>query len=153
MVLDECVDRYTQCAFEAHRGVEIDRDVDTVFDFDLESTATVTLPHADMVPKEMRGEAKWGRDPIEVNVGEVASLAYDMAVRGDLRLVQQLSRIRGSGVRLNEEKTKVESSEIQETRLSLPFGEYAHSSLNTFYQKHHEPEAYYPQIDAFVIHL
>ena len=78
-----------------------------------------------MVPADLRKDGALGEDPTEVVVGEVASLAYEMAVRGDLRLVQQLSRIRGSGVRLSEEKTTSETSEVHETRFSFPFGEYA----------------------------
>ena len=42
-----------------------------------------------MVPADLRKDGALGEDPTEVVVGEVASLAYEMAVRGDLRLVQQ----------------------------------------------------------------
>ena len=58
LILDEYVDKYTTAA-EAHRGIEIDRDVDTVFEFDMDSDKTVMVPYAPWIPKEYA----WERTP------------------------------------------------------------------------------------------
>ena len=55
-------EQYTQIAFESHHGVEIDRDVDTVFHFDLESSERVLLPLAEMVPADLRKDGALGEE-------------------------------------------------------------------------------------------
>ena len=62
MVLENYIEQYTQIAFESHHGIEIDRDVDTVFHFDLESSERVVLPLAEMVPADLRKDGALGED-------------------------------------------------------------------------------------------
>src|SRR5690606_9454360 len=99
----------------------------TSFDFDLTSTQSVTLPRADMVPESMRNGTAPDQ-PVTVRVGELARLAYDMAIRGDLRLVQQLSLIRNSGVRINERVQTDTTTTRSEFGFKLPFLEYRTTS-------------------------
>ncbi len=136
-ILDGLVDRYATLYLEARAGFSVRSDFSTTVDFDLASDATVELPRADMVPAIMRRGTAAG-EPLRLRVGEVAQLAYDMAVRGDLRLVQQLALIRGSGVRINEEVRSRTTSRASKVRLDLPFIEFesSHSTSDTLVERY-----------------
>ncbi|MEE2962155.1 MAG: hypothetical protein VYA34_15585 [Myxococcota bacterium] len=125
--LNEVTASYTSAALKCEKGFSVDQEWTTNIDFRTDSDDMVTLPRADMLPKDMRN-GKRANQPVSVNVGRLSQLAYNMAVRGDMRLVQQLSTIRGSGVRLNEEKTKTTTTESDTFELNLPFAEYKNNS-------------------------
>lgn len=122
--MNHLVTQYGSAAFEARKGIKLKRDFDTNLDFDFNSKNTVTLPRADMVPEEMRNGRKPGQ-PLKIEAGQVSRLAYNMAIRGDLRLCQQLALVRASGVRVNEELTTTERVVSDAVELRLPFLEFA----------------------------
>ncbi len=82
----------------------------------------VTIPFGEWVPKEIR--TGLSSEPISLKVADLAQHAYDMAVHGDLTLAQELSTIRGSGVRINEEKTIDTRKDTTSVSFKSPFGEF-----------------------------
>lgn len=129
-VVEDLVHRYAVSYLEARGGLSIASNFSTSFDFELTSTQTVILPRADMVPESMRNGTA-GDQPVTVQVGELARLAYNMAIRGDLRLVQQLSLIRNSGVRINERVQTDTTGTSHEVGFKLPFLEYRRTGQST----------------------
>ncbi|MBT6177581.1 MAG: hypothetical protein HOI23_10065 [Deltaproteobacteria bacterium] len=122
--MNHLVTQYGSAAFEARKGIKLKKDFDTNLDFNFNATNIVTLPRADMVPEELRNDRKPGQ-PLKIEAGKVSRLAYNMAIRGDLRLCQQLALVRASGVRVNEEVTASERVVSDSIELRLPFVEFA----------------------------
>ena len=122
--MNHLVTQYGSAAFEARKGIKLKNDFDTNIDFNFEATHFVTLPRADMVPEDMRDGRK-DNQPLKIEAGKISSLAYNMAIRGDLRLCQQLALIRGSGVRVNEKVTTKEKVVSDLIKLRLPFMEFS----------------------------
>ena len=122
--MNHLVTQFGSAAFEARKGIKLENDFDTNIDFNFEAKHFVTLPRADMVPEDLRDGRK-DNQPLKIEAGKVASLAYNMAVRGDLRLCQQLALIRGSGVRVNEKVTTNEKVVSDSIELRLPFMEFS----------------------------
>ncbi len=122
--LDGLIQKYATAYIEARAGIDVGANRVTEMDFDLNASGEVALPRADMVPQEMRG-GKAAHEPLRVSVKALARLAYDMAVRGDLRLAQQLCGVRNSGVRciLSQRESSVGTEAKLE--IKLPFIEYS----------------------------
>jgi len=118
---------YSSIAFEARKGFGITGHFSTSVDFDLAGEALVDLPRADMVPPNMR-QGRAPRQTLSLKAGELASLAYSLAIRGDLRLVQQLQYIRGSGVTINEQPSSLETSETNHVSLHGPLIHFRHET-------------------------
>ena len=66
--------------------------------------------------------------PVRVAVEDVSRLAYSMASRGDLRLVQQLALVRNSGVRINERESSRTDSTETGFEFRIPFVEYKNTT-------------------------
>lgn len=109
VALQKLVDPYVSALVAAHAGVELGASFGFTAEYDLASSATVVLPRADLVPPELRG-GKREREPVRVSVAAIAGLAYDLAMRGDLRLTQQLALLPGTGVRMPEQATRTASA-------------------------------------------
>ncbi|MEE8409931.1 MAG: hypothetical protein V3T05_10015, partial [Myxococcota bacterium] len=129
-IIDYLVTEYAAAYLEARGGIDIASNFSTEIDFDLEAEGFVVLPRADMVPESMRGGAT-PDTAIRVKAGALARLAYDMAIHGDLRLVQQLTLIRGSGVRVNERTTRDITGTSSDFKFKLPFLEYRSAESTT----------------------
>ncbi|MED5465128.1 MAG: hypothetical protein VX699_10765, partial [Myxococcota bacterium] len=116
---------YASIAFEARRGVGITRQFNTSIDFDLSNEALVDLPRADMVPTHLR-QGRAPDAPLSLKVGELASVAYSLALRGDLRLVQQLQYIPRSGVFITDQPSSIETSDTHYVNLHGPLIHFTH---------------------------
>lgn len=121
--MNRLVTQYGSAAFTARKGIKLKQDFDTNIDFNFTSKHMVTLPRADMVPEALRNGRGDGQT-LKIEAGKISSVAYNMAVRGDLRLVQQLALVRASGVRVNEKVTTKEKTLSDAIELRLPFVEF-----------------------------
>jgi hypothetical protein len=130
--VETLINKYTSAYLEARAGIELSSRFSTSIDFELDSQTSVTLPRADMVPASMRGTTA-ANQPLTLRAGDVARLAYDMAVRGDLRLLQQLALIRNSGVRIVETTTETGTTTTASVKFAVPFIEFedTHTSKDT----------------------
>lgn len=128
--VDTLITKYATAYAEARAGVDLSARFKTSVDFELDGTYEVTLTRADMVPADMRGGVAADK-PLKIQNGKLARLAYDMALRGDLRLVQQLALIRNSGVRIVETETGTEKKTTVSAKVNAPFIEYENTTTKT----------------------
>jgi hypothetical protein len=122
-VIEEALIAYASTFMKACAGTSVQSDFRLAVDFEFDNPNMVTLPRADMVPEALRG-GKGPDEPVEVEAGALARLAYRFAVKGDMRLVQHYCLIRGSGVRIDEELSTETKETSTESAIRLPFFDY-----------------------------
>ena len=129
--VEDAITSYTSAYLNMRDGIDISSSFQIDVDYDLTSTEQATLSRADL-PEEAwavleqhqlvqsAGDAKF-----VVNAGTLAQLAYDAALRGDLRLAQRLTRVPGSGVRVDEQTQERTTTNERAIEFGLPFIEFS----------------------------
>src|SRR5262249_53480292 len=92
---EESIKSYCNAYLNIRDGIEVSQSFQLDIDYDFTSTQQVKLGRADLPPEawaylEKHNLIGSGKEGSGVSAGVLARMAYDAAVRGDLRLVQHL---------------------------------------------------------------